>query len=265
MDRNICGHERRGLWALLGVMRYNAHRGEGFLMQAKKRKYESVRQLQRQSAILACARQVLEEQGYSGLTMRGLAKRAGVAPATLYNLYGSKDDLIVAAVDDLLTEMAERAMAMDVAPGLDALLTMTELTAEQVQSTPKYAEAMTRALFNVQQGDPLVAGLFARGYPFRARQLRIAQQKGHLRPEVDVDVVAKHLTGAGWGQMLLWVMGLFTLAECCKEQIRSELMTLVSIARGTTRKRLEQSLDKLGWDSENNPTDANQRIRLDLT
>ena len=36
----------------------------------------------------------VEEVGYSGLTVRNVARRAGVAPATAYNYFSSKDHLL---------------------------------------------------------------------------------------------------------------------------------------------------------------------------
>ena len=57
-------------------------------MTSPRKKYESSRQLERQSHILATAREMISELGYAGTTMRSLAERAGVVPATLYNLYG---------------------------------------------------------------------------------------------------------------------------------------------------------------------------------
>ncbi len=74
-------------------------------IQPEKRKYESARQIQRQSDILASARQMLSDVGYSGMTMRGLADKAGVAPATLYNLYGGKDELIMSNDSQVLDEI----------------------------------------------------------------------------------------------------------------------------------------------------------------
>ena len=67
-----------------------------------KRKYESPRQIARQAQILSAARDMLADEGYAKTTIRGLAERANVAPGTLYNLYGGKDALIIAAVDELL-------------------------------------------------------------------------------------------------------------------------------------------------------------------
>ena len=98
----------------------------------QKRKYESARQLERQSHIIETARRLLEEEGYEGMTMRGLAKQAGVAQGTLYNLYSSKDELVLAAINYVLEELGEKAIAMvDGKHGLDACLLYTSDAADE--------------------------------------------------------------------------------------------------------------------------------------
>lgn len=210
-----------------------------------KRKYESPRQLQRQSDILATVRSMLEEVGYAGMTIRGLARRAGVAQGTLYNLYGGKDGLVLAAVDDLLVELAGAAAESSDSEGLEAIFTMSEIIGAQVRATPKYADAMTRILFHVQPDDPLVDVLFARSYPFLHAQLEIAQYRGDLRPEIDTELVARHLVGQAWGVVMLWMMGMIPLADNARERQRSEIMTLIGVATDEGRKRLEARLAKL--------------------
>lgn len=210
-----------------------------------KKKYESARQLERQRNILATARALLEEEGYAGMTMRGLAKAAGVAQGTLYNLYSSKDELILAAVDDLLTEIGEQAAERSDAEGIDAILTLAEATGERTQSMPKYADAIARALFRAQPDDPIVDVLFVRSLPYLRRHLTFAKNKGHLREDVDVEALAHHLIGQGWGVILLWLMGLVPLKDMVKERLRSDLMTLAGVAKGRTRSRLEDDLRAL--------------------
>ena len=217
-------------------------------MQTEKRKYESARQLKRQSDILKSARKMLSEEGYAGMTMRALAEKAGVAPATLYNLYGGKDELILAAVDDLLREIGARAADEREGEGIAALLATAKVTGEQIQATPKYAEAMARALFNVESDDPLVDVLFARGLPYVAEQLAIAQQQGEILPGVDTDLVALHLTGQGWTTTLLWMMGMLPLEDLVVERQRNLVMTLLGVTRGAAKRRLEEKLEELGWE-----------------
>jgi AcrR family transcriptional regulator len=47
---------------------------------------------------------LLEEYGYAGLTMAGVAERAGVSTATLYRRCSSKEELVVGALATLVPE-----------------------------------------------------------------------------------------------------------------------------------------------------------------
>lgn len=211
-----------------------------------RRKYESARQKERQSAILSAARSMLDREGYSGMTMRGLAKEAGVAQGTLYNLYSSKDDLILAAVEDLLAEIGERAVADNPAPGIDAILHMARLTGEATQAMPRYADAIARSTYRAQPDDPLVDVLFTRTRPFLLHHLNVARSAGELRDAVDVDLLARHLVGQTWSVMLLWMMGVFETRQIVAERLRSDLMMLIGVTQGPRRADLEAQLDNLG-------------------
>ena len=212
---------------------------------SSKRKYESPRQLARQSKILATARDMLDEGGYDGLTMRGLASRAGVAQGTLYNLYGSKDDLVVAAVDDLLAGLSEEARRRTPEPGIDAILTHTQVTGANIVRAPAYAAAMTRIVMGSQDDPEMVNLVFARFYPIMLRDLQAAHAAGELVPDVDIDLVARHLTGNGWSVILLWIMGLVHIDQFVVERERNVLMTLISITQGARRTALEERLAAL--------------------
>ncbi|MCP5182044.1 MAG: TetR/AcrR family transcriptional regulator [Pseudomonadales bacterium] len=210
-----------------------------------RRKYESPRQLARQTNILATAREQLAEVGYAGMTMRGLAQAAGVAQGTLYNLYKSKDELIVAAIQDLLTSVDARAREREPADGIDAILAVTEEASRQIQATPGYADAVARALLRVQPDDPLIDVLFGRLIPFISRQLDIARKRRELVEGVNIDLLTKHLVGQSWGVILLWLNGFLPLRHITRERHRSELMTLVAVTRGRMKKQLEAKLRAL--------------------
>jgi AcrR family transcriptional regulator len=52
------------------------------------------RQADRVDALVAAALEELRTHGYDGLTVRNVARRAGVAAATAYTYFGSKDHLV---------------------------------------------------------------------------------------------------------------------------------------------------------------------------
>ena len=210
-----------------------------------KRKYQSARQLRRRATILDNVRSMLEEGGYEGMTIRELADRADVAQGTLYNLYGSKDSLILAAVDDRMIKLigdTEQKISDD---GIGAILAFDNIIGERIQANPDYADAMARILFHLHADDPLTDVLFARAYPFTKSQLEIAQRNGEIRSEIDTDIVARHLFGQGWSVTLLWMMGKVSLEDVARERQRSVLMTLFCIATDSARKRLQAELAAL--------------------
>ncbi|MEM7218584.1 MAG: TetR/AcrR family transcriptional regulator [Pseudomonadota bacterium] len=210
-----------------------------------RRKYASPRQLRRQSGILAAARDMLDEVGYAGMTMRDLAKRANVAQGTLYNLYENKDALILAAVVELLDRLAAEALRRRPRPGIDAILNMIVVTSEQIVRTPRYAEAMARCLGNASPGDPLIEQLYRRTEPLVAEQLAIARDNGELRPEIDLDAVCTHLVAQGWGVIWAWVFGAIPLEAIIDERIRSYVLTLSGITVGEAQASLRRRLADL--------------------
>jgi len=209
-----------------------------------RKKYESPRQLERQANILATAREMLAEVGYSATTMRGLAQRANVAPGTLYNLYKSKDALVFAAVEDLLNELAQRAVQSS-EEGLQRMLAQAEESARSIVDGPQYAEAMTRALFTSGQDDLLNKRLYARGTPMLEGQIRTAIELGQLRPGTNARVLARQMTASTWGIIMAWVMGTVPLEEFRSELLRAHIMILLSAASASGSRMLENYKDSL--------------------
>ena len=112
-------------------------------------------QQQRRERILLSARDQLSQFGYEGLNMRELAVIADVSTSTLYNLYQSKDTLILAALEDQLADI-NAVVAETNTSGLGRFLARVEAVADQIVETPKYAEAMGKMLFGADAHDPIV-------------------------------------------------------------------------------------------------------------
>ncbi len=214
------------------------------MSKSAKKKYESPRQLERQANILKATREMLADVGYHATTMRGLAERAGVVPGTLYNLYKSKDELVLTAVEDLLIEIGQRAIG-ESDEGLSRILRMTEITAATIVQNPEYAEAMARALFGSEKDDPLTDVLYARSLPATRQSLGYALEQGDMRPDADLDALATHMVAQGWGVVMAWIMGLIPLADVQREYCRSFIMTLMAGATEPARVRLQETLNAL--------------------
>ncbi len=201
----------------------------------------TARQLQQQSRVLECTRELLAEQGYEGLQMRVLAERAGVALMTLYNRFGNKDDLILLALRDLLAGLAQRANASG-KQGIAFAVLNAEIIADQILETPRYAKAMALMLFNGQPESPIVRALLVNN--FEQSQAAVAQmlERGELTRKVDSALLARGLSVAGWSTILLWMKGLIPDRQFKKEYTRAPLMVLMPAMSEQALKRYAKAL-----------------------
>ncbi|MCC5871413.1 MAG: TetR/AcrR family transcriptional regulator [Gammaproteobacteria bacterium] len=201
------------------------------------------RQRARRERILEATRELVTNVGYEGLTMRELAARANVSPTTLYNLYVNKDELLFAAVGDHMSGSLQQARSLAPNRGYEQLVRIVEVLAIQVQTTPEYAEAIAKALFQAAPDSALAQLLVVRTNLQCLPSLQAMQEARQLRPGVEHERVAHLLVNASWGCMLGWLKGLVPLADLRREQRDIRLSILMSISRGAARRHMEEWLD----------------------
>jgi AcrR family transcriptional regulator len=182
-------------------------------------------------AILTATVGLLLETGYRGVTIEGVASRAGVAKTTIYRRWPSKAEMVVDAVKQLAqrTQVLADAGAQDgVAQALVAMVSginrthmaevMTSLSIEMAHDA-ELAEAVRRGM--VEPRRKAIHALLQRGI-----------ETGEVRPDVDFDVVGEMLGGP----MLYRV--LFTHEPIDEQIVRRTVETLmngigIGRARGT--------------------------------
>jgi AcrR family transcriptional regulator len=144
-------------------------------------------------AIQRAALDLLLEEGYEGLTMAGVAQRAGVSTATLYRRYQSKEDLVVGAVASL-KEADEPAETGRLADDIRAMAAEGCATFEQeggrliksligeVQRNPELADALRRHILDHRRE--------------KARRLiDAAVERGEIPPPPDAEVALDMIGG----------------------------------------------------------------------
>ncbi len=183
------------------------------------------RQLQRRERILETVRQQLTNAGYEGLSMRDVAAASGVSPTTLYNLYDNKDGLVLAALEDLLTQLA--TSVPEELKGLEWAVARARAYAQNIVRNPRYAEAMARMLFNARATDPIAKLLLHDAIGVRRRTLLDMQALGEMKEDIDVDFYAQQWGVSSWSAILLWTHGLISLREFEEAYVRAELHALL--------------------------------------
>ena len=196
------------------------------------------RQLKRRERILETVRQQLSQTGYAGLSMREVAAASGVSPTTLYNLYENKDGLVLAALNDLLTQLA--ASVPEALNGLDGVIARSRAYAQNIVRNPRYAEAMARLLYNARPEDPIAKLLLHNAIAARRQSILELQALGEMRKDIDVAFFAQQWGVSSWSTILLWTHGQIPLADFEAHYIRAELHALLP---GLTAEQAQ----KHGW------------------
>jgi len=203
------------------------------------------RQSERRARILQTARELINEAGYEGMTTRELAARANVSPTTLFNLYNTKEELLLAALREQLAGMNVEMMAATPEPGLERLLAYQGIIADQLDRTPAYARAIVSTLIRGAPGEPM-GQILLRGFlDTITESVEVMAEKRQLKDNVDIADLATTLVGAYWGVQLLWDKTILDAKDTRRMNMVSCLSTLIPATRGKTRKQLEAELDKL--------------------
>jgi len=146
-------------------------------------------------AVLHAADDLLVERGFVGVTVEGIATRAGVAKQTIYRWWPSKVDILL----DTLIEDAGRALAIpDTGSAVDGTRRYLRSLARFLTKDP--AGKVLLALIGEAQHDPEVARTFHQRYldPQRCRErelLRRGITSGELSTGIDIDSTLDVLSG----------------------------------------------------------------------
>jgi AcrR family transcriptional regulator len=146
-------------------------------------------------AVLHAADDLLVERGFGGVTVEGIAARAGVAKQTIYRWWPSKVDILL----DTLIEDASRQLAIpDAGSAVASARRYLSNLARFLSKNP--AGRVLLALIGEAQHDQAMAAVFHQRYldPQRQAEREMLQRgitSGELAADLDVDAVLDALLG----------------------------------------------------------------------
>jgi AcrR family transcriptional regulator len=150
---------------------------------------------QARQAVLEAADDLLVERGFAGVTIEGIAARAGVAKQTIYRWWPSKVDILL---DAFIDDMAQHLTPPDLGDlGLDLHTHLSNLADFLTHGD---AGAVFRALVGQAQHDPELATRLRTDYlsQQRARDrlpLQRAVERGQLPSDTDLELAIDQLLG----------------------------------------------------------------------
>lgn len=197
------------------------------------------RQAKRRNKILSTARELITQHGYKGVTMRELAVRSEVTPKTLYDQFGSKDQLLRTAVEERFRQTYQRISDRQIEHGIDKLFYVIEAVTASTRDNMDYAKALTSVLAS-RDSDPFTT-IRMTTYHNAIAQI---ESEGDFLPWVNVDAIAhavyRHVNP------LYVSASMQTNSDLIESITRFDVsLMLVSVTRGYTCERATQTIKEL--------------------
>ncbi len=169
-------------------------------------RYASDAMAERRARILEAAREMLVEQG-GKFTMRDLAKRSGVALATLYNIFDSQDELVAQAVVQIFVDRVENLIPKETGSVLELIEHQQDLAHAEILRVPAYAKKMLSIYFSEETDSQIRDVLQGQAVAGNTRILKILAGEKALGSWVDVDLLANDMAVASYAVISRWAAG----------------------------------------------------------
>lgn len=215
-------------------------------MRAAQEKYMTEAQSSRIQRILDATKRLLAEVGADQMTMRDLALASGVATATLYNRFGSKDNIIMLTVLDHYEQTIRAGMSQLKfgSTPLQKIVYGLGLFDMEIQKHPGLARALMSAYFKLEGSREMPEGLYRSLYQTWLPILKEMQHLRALRSWIPVDLLCEEICDREFGVVMKWSQGAIADKDVLKRLKFSVLSSLLAASTATQARLIEQELQK---------------------
>ena len=192
----------------------------------------------RRDAILDAALHLLDQRRNADITTEEIAALAAVAPATVYNLIGTRDDVVTALVVRVLTRLSESLNTLDPDDPISAAeLVVDHTVAAFVANSNAFRQAVAMAQLSAPGRT-----LGVDPSEFQVTAMRRAQAQGIIRADVDPDALGRQIFLSYTGAMTLWSAGRLDDAGFATAARHGLSTALAAAATDTNRSRFLDDL-----------------------
>ena len=196
----------------------------------------------RRERIITTTRALIGELGIEGITMRNLAQRCGVAVATLYNQFGSREAIIAAALQmDFVGRyepLSERTAALDPASKVRERII---LAARAITGPLRdYTSSVMFFYFHHKPDSTIRAAIHD---VVVADFLAIAEEIAaldELQPWVRIEIFCDDLITQLYALVTKWSQGHISDRRLRPRLLQAAAISFIGISRGQTREEFER-------------------------
>ncbi|MGH0031181.1 MAG: TetR/AcrR family transcriptional regulator [Myxococcota bacterium] len=190
---------------------------------------------ERRERILECARTVIGERGYEGLTMRDLARASRVTVPTIYNLIGNKEQVLLAAVEEQTGDFVS-----GLERGRGDLVAVVDAAVAELLRLPRYYRALLLVLFTSEAAAPasrVADSALANELDAALGELA---ESGELADWVEPVALRERLHSHLDITAMEWARGRHTAASFRAAARYEAALTLAAVTRGSAHERFQE-------------------------
>jgi AcrR family transcriptional regulator len=200
---------------------------------------------ERRERILAAAREIIATSGYAGLSMRDLARQSRVTVPTIYNLVGSKDEVLFAAVEEQTARFVAGIEETQGASPVELILSVHESCVRELLRLPRYYRSFLMLLVTSEAAGRIrarvaeaLAGELARGIEALSRAGVLADW---VEPKALGPLLQRNLNVAS----LQWASGELADARLRSVVLYGACCILAGVSVGASRDELTRRAAEL--------------------
>ena len=214
-------------------------------MAKARGKYASPAQAERRKRILRETLKLLASESPSDISMAQIAERSDVSTKTLYNLFKSRNGLLLAAAAQTRADTQSSANVMSAPAGISRILELTRRTMDTFERSPEFMESAMSVVVGIRAEDEAEHHRVGSAQEWCHEALLVAESERQLLPGTDCMQLSQLLAASQWGVTLMWQKGLISLETLRRQAIIKHCLDLMPFCRMETRKWLDDLLGSL--------------------
>ena len=205
-------------------------------------RYASPAQAERRKRILRETLKLLQVTSSADISMAQIAELSDVSTKTLYNLFKSRNGLLLAAAAQTRADTQSSANVMSAPAGISRILELTRRTMDTFESSPEFMESAMSVVVGISAEDEAEHHRVGMTQKWFHEALLVAESKDQLMPGTDCTQLSQLLAASQWGVTLMWQKGLISLDTLRRQAIIKHCLDLMPFCRMETRKWLDDLL-----------------------
>jgi AcrR family transcriptional regulator len=191
----------------------------------------------RRSRIVDAAYALLREVGVDDLSVKMIADRADLSPATVYNLFGAKGAVLARVYERDFEDFIAKVASAGSPTALDAIFDSTRISIGRYRSDPSFYRGMS--IRNPRAEPELVITVQGPREAFWRDLLTRAVREGDLAPGLNTELVCMVMLQVSGGAFGYWCADLISLDQMESQTCYAFALLLMGLARPSGRIKLQ--------------------------